>query len=128
MERLPWPTQAIEIVHIWTYCLCNFLTSPPRIQSQSACNIHETSWPMSLGITPVHQPSTPLALTPTCEQSSAHGFFLFSAFKCQAAIGHHPTIPSSFLSSFLCDWINYVLLTLIEVSKPTFSVISHQSM
>lgn len=34
----------------------------------------------------------------------------------------------AFLSSFLCDWINYVSLTLLEVSKHTFSVISHQSM
>lgn len=33
-----------------------------------------------------------------------------------------------FLYSFLCDWINYVSLTLLEVSKHTFSVISHQSM
>lgn len=38
-----------------------------------------------------------------------------------------PFSPLS-LSSFLCDWINYVSLTLLEVSKHTFSVISHQSM
>lgn len=42
--------------------------------------------------------------------------------------GWHATIPSSFLSSLQRDWINYVSLTLLEVSKHAFSVISHQSM
>lgn len=37
-------------------------------------------------------------------------------------------IPNRSFPSFLCDWINYVSLTLLEVSKHTFSVISHQSM
>ena len=39
------------------------------------------------------------------------------------------TILSPFsVPVFLCDWINYVSLTLLEVSKHTFPVISHQSM
>lgn len=58
--------------------------------------------------------------------------FFFSSFKCQTAIWSQAwMIPShsfAFFSSFLCDWINYVSLTLLEVSKHTFSVISHQSM
>lgn len=37
-----------------------------------------------------------------------------------------PFFPRSF--PVLCDWINYVSLTLLEVRKHTFSVISHQSM
>lgn len=121
----------IEIVHSWTYCLCSFLTSPPRIQPQSACNIHETSCPMSFGLTPALQPSTLLALTRTCERSSRVSFFPLHLNVKQlldVMAGWHPTIPTSFLSSFLCDWINYVSLTLLEVSKHTFSVISHQSM
>lgn len=42
--------------------------------------------------------------------------------------GWHATIASYFLSSLQCDWINYVSLTLLEVSKHTFLVTSHQSM
>lgn len=38
------------------------------------------------------------------------------------------TILSPLLRSVLCDWINYVSLTSLEVSKHTFAVISHQSM
>lgn len=64
--------------------------------------------------------------------------FFFSFFflpSIQMSDGHFQVKPQWYrailslsFASFLCDWINYVSLTLLEVSKHTFSVISHQSM
>lgn len=62
-------------------------------------------------------------------------FFFFFLPSIQMSDGHFQVKPQWYrailslsFASFLCDWINYVSLTLLEVSKHTFSVISHQSM
>lgn len=57
-------------------------------------------------------------------------YFLIQMSRSCLKPGSNNTEPSFSLlwNRFLCDWINYVSLTLLEVSKHTFSVISHQSM
>lgn len=96
-------------------------------------SLSETCWP---GISPARQhlvaPTVQSLLhSHRCAQRS-HVVFLTLHLNVRQRLdvmaGWHRAVLSSLLPSFLRDWINYVSLTLLEVSKHTFPVISHQSM
>lgn len=137
VECSPRPTQGflwlrtIEIVHSWTYRLCSFLTSSPFSPSQLVIYMKHPG-PCHLVKPPALQRRPRWPSQAHRRKRSSNVFFFFSLHLnvkqlLDVMAGWHPTIPSSFLSSFLCDWINYVSLTFLEVNKHTFSVISHQS-